>query len=230
MRRLAAVAMPAFLASAVFLTLASAGRAETIGKSPADLMLEAVKKYQENDPDGALRILNQLAAAHPNFSPAVYGQAAIHFILGRFQQASDTLQKYLSAVQGDDFAWMWAYVAQARAGNPDRGTLSEVQALADPASWLYKTLDLFLGATSPDDYLKAAKETPKLQRDNTVCRAHFFIAEFHLLSKNAVKAKEAFQACVDQKGDFLWEREMSRAELKKLQEKPQAKEEPDSKG
>jgi lipoprotein NlpI len=184
---------------------------------------KALDKYKAGDVDGALDGYRTALAMQKDFPAAVYGQAAILFVKGDFQAASNGLQSYMNDVESDNFAWMWAYVAQARAGNPDRPTLSQMQAMVDEGTWFYSTLSLFLGTVSPEKYLADAKQSEDATRAEAVCRAQWLVAESYILAKDNDKAKAALTACVEAPGPFQWEREMGKAELKRIQEPPAPK-------
>ena len=173
-------------------------------KSAADFVNDGVKKYEAGDLAGALADFNTAAEKQKDLPQAVYGQAAVQFILGHYEQATKLLQKYLENNKIDNFAWMWSYVAEAHWTGQDKGTLSSMQAMTDEGTWFFNSLGLFLGNVTPQNYLKAAKETPEKERPEMLVRTYWLIGESYLLNDAKDKARENFDLTVKEKGPFQW--------------------------
>jgi lipoprotein NlpI len=185
-------------------------------KMANDLASTGVSQYQAGDMTAALDSFNKAIAMQKDCLMAIYGKAAIQFIQGKYQDSANSLEAYLGDTHSDTFAWMWSYVAQARGGSSDKGSLSQMQAMTDEGTWFYTVLGLFLGTSTPENLMSVVKDTEKPRLDAARLRAQFFIGESYLLAGDKAKAKDAFQACVDMAGPFQWERELAKAEIKQI--------------
>lgn len=203
--------------------------------SANDLVADGVKLYTDGKDRKALASFQKALALEEGHAPAAHGAASILFVGGKFQDAQDTLQKYLLKVSTDRYAWMLAWICQERAGYGERAMLSQVGALVDEHSWFGETLNLFLGHLTPEAYIKRVggngavdpKTTGKGEavkaliekRARKACTARFFAAEACASRGNRAKAREYFQAAIDSQKGFQWEKEMARAELARFKEK-----------
>ncbi len=190
-----------------------------------DLVQKGISDYQAGNTVDATKAFDQALGENKQFPPAVYGKAALQFIDGKFGDSQGTLQAYMNAemggVQGnmtDPYAWMWAYIAMARTQGADRAMLTDMQALVSGGSWFGQTVNLFLGQTPPDKYMTAVMEMnagPDMAGPMTV-RSNFMVGEALLTNGKAADSRKYFQAAADAPGSFQWDREMAKAELKRI--------------
>jgi len=217
------VLLPTILVAVTLIAASLYAGGNKTGQDAAKAVDDGILKYKAGDMDGALALFGQALNLQKDMPQAVYGKAAILFIEGKFGDATDVLQAYMANNIGDNFAWMWAYIASARNGNSDKATLTDMQAVTEENSWLGMTLPLFLGQTSPGDYIDRVKEgaaTAGNMAGPELVRAQFMAAEAVLLNGDKTQAGKLFQAAADAPGSFQWEREMAKAELKRLKGGP----------
>jgi lipoprotein NlpI len=203
-----------------------AGEAQNPAKTAANdraegLVRDGITKYQAGDPGGALADFNKALDEQKDLASAHYARAAVQLVMGKFTDASDTLQKWVAMNQADTYAWMLAYIANARGGNADRATLSSMQAITEENSWLGQTLALYMDTMTPDAYVKNVKEmttaaTGKKMEAAVMARTHFVVGEALLLKGDKDGAAKHFKMAVDATDSFQWEREMAKSELQRL--------------
>jgi lipoprotein NlpI len=217
------LAMLAVAAGPVWAAEAAKPAKVPVNAKATGLVDDGMAKYQAGNLDGAMADFTKAYEEQKTIAQAYYGRAGVQFVMGKFTDASETLQKLLAVTQDDKYAWMLAYVANARGGNADRGALSSMQALTDEGSWFGQTLALFMDQMSPEDYLRSVKEASKgpgkTITDAETVRTHFMVAEALLIKNDKDAAATHFKMAVDTKGDFQWEREMAKSELDRLEKK-----------
>jgi tetratricopeptide (TPR) repeat protein len=216
------------LAAVLALEAASAWPAEKAsakapaGGKAAGLVSNGVAKYQAGDRDGALVDFSRAIQAQKDYGPAYYAKASLLFVMGKYTDASDVLQKWVADNQNDTYGWMLAYVANARGGNADRGTLSGMQGLTDEGSWLGQTLALYMDQITPEKYIKAVKQISapgKRVEEAEMVSTNFFVGEALLIKGDKEGAAKYLKASADSEGPFQWAREMCKADLGRM-EKP----------
>ncbi len=202
----------------------------------ARLTEQGVNNYLEEDMDAALRDFTRAFEADKHYAPAAHARAAMHFIRGDFGAVDGVLQEYMWDGPGDPDAWILGWIAQMRAGYGSRGMISQIRALVDARTWFADTLDVFLGTLDPEEYLRNVRAhvaVPPLEPDEVEdeeelaeiyttawrqqqVRALFYVGQAHIIHNRPEEAVEALEKAVETPGPFQWEREMARADIRRL--------------
>ncbi len=158
--------------------------------------------------DDALRL-------EPGNVPALFGKGVAQWSQDNFDDAVATLEALAPLSPKDGYTTLWLAIAHASAHKSNDGLKAWSQTV-DRKTWPGPLVGLFAGESSPDAVLQAAQASDEVSRDNNLCEAQFYVAEWHLLrSETAAALPYLHQAAQTCPGNNL-ERETTSAELKRL--------------
>ena len=152
----------------------------------------------------------------PGSTYAALWRAQLLFELGRFDDATDALQRLVAVNPQLAEGAIWLTLAQSRAGHKTDDALKPVAQGRDLKEWPGPVVSLYLGQISRDAVQAAAKNpNPKVARYRS-CQAAFYFAELDLGAGQVEVAKLELQQAVDTclKG-FAYFR-MAKAELGRI--------------
>ena len=124
---------------------------------------------------------------------AFRGRGRVYFYQGKFKDAVTDFEHAIALDSGDEYALIWRYLSQTRAGVDGKADLTVAAAKLKDKSWPYPIISYYLGTTSGDDLLVAAKNpNPSTQADQE-CGADTYLAEGEALHKNKAAAIRLFK-------------------------------------
>lgn len=176
----------------------------------------------DNDLDMALGLDTKRAA-----SLREKGRAAAY--RGDFDRAASEFSLALKNAKGEAVVYgtLWMYIALARAGRPETGTLQQVSSQINPGQWPFPLFLMYLGEISPQAAIEAAASP--IANDDLMrkCEAWFYVGEKYLIDGDVDRAREAFQAAVATDVTQFLEHDWAARELERLNEsKPAVTKEP----
>lgn len=143
--------------------------------------------------DRSLADLNAVAgsSSHPlPEAPFFFGERGVdNFALGRFAAAAQDFSRVLALDPGDQYAALWRYVAQGRAGARDTYELARQTARVRADEWPHPLVLLYLGTATRAQALGAASGGDPDAHEDRRCEAAFFIGEYTLLQGDANGAR-----------------------------------------
>ena len=116
----------------------------------------------------------------------------------------------------DAYAVLWLYLAQARDGKEGKGELEENVARLDLQGWPQPIFNLYLGKTTPEAVLAAARDADQKKEREKQCQAYLFLGQYALAQENRTEAVRLFKQAIDTGATTVTEYHIARAELKRL--------------
>jgi tetratricopeptide (TPR) repeat protein len=148
----------------------------------------------------ALEDFNKSIQLEPDYALAYRNLGSTYFFLGQFDKAKASYEPVLgmnSSSQDVYYAVIWHYLSQKRAGKAEAVRLSEYTARLDLTKWPGPVLELFLGKTTPEGLLAAAKDRYKTLENQKLCEAYFYLGQYYLIMGEESMGRTMFQRCLD---------------------------------
>ncbi len=146
----------------------------------------------QGKPDEAIADRKALTAVFPTVSSYRSQLGKLEWQLGRYQDAKADLEATRQMNAGDTYAvvWIWLTIFKlgAEPSDADKLTLAN-----PPKAWPGPVLQLFGGATTPDDVLTAAATGNATTAPGRQCEANFYVAEWYLRQHDTAKAQDLLQ-------------------------------------
>ncbi len=142
----------------------------------------------------------QQLALNPKDAAAFANRGFARFFTGEFAEAAQDFQSALELQPTALHLAIWRYLAQSRAGNPEKAK-TELQKFLEsesgPQGWVAESGRFLLGETSAEDLLAIAEgNIDKKVSAAQLCEAEFLIGQQDILSGNPEAAKAHFEAAV----------------------------------
>ncbi|MBL6749848.1 MAG: tetratricopeptide repeat protein [Nevskia sp.] len=149
-----------------------------------------------------------------------YGEAAQDFS-DALNSQSDSLLASLgeagsSAETDKQYRLIWRYVARARSGADGRTELQSGAESLHPEYWPYPIIAFFLGKTTQDQLMAAAKDPDPQQQRGHLCEAAAWLGESRLIANDAAGAAAQLQTARDQCPANFTEHQLAVAELRRM--------------
>ena len=184
--------------------------------SAAAFLGRATAYDRKGDPDRAIQDYNQVLRLVPTDAEALRARGILRFVLGQYAAAQPDLAEAAALNPTDAYAPLWRYLARARAGQEGRADLAASAQRLDLATWPGPVVALYLGNTTPEALLAAARNSdPQTQREQQ-CEAYFFLREQALLRGDHAEALRLFRATLDTGVTRFFQYDAARAELRRL--------------
>jgi tetratricopeptide (TPR) repeat protein len=187
----------------------------------------------KGDYEHAVSDYSQSLSLKPRNADAHVGLGTARFFLGRFADAaqdfsdamntqSDSLLSTLSASGGASaetdlqYRLIWRYVARTRGGSDGRGELEAASGPLHTDQWPYPIVAFFLGKSSAEQLLDAAKTPDPQQQKGHLCEVAAWTGEARLIAGDNAGAIAQFQAARSQCPADFTEHQLALAELRRL--------------
>ena len=141
-----------------------------------------------------------------------------NFFLGRYPAASDDYVNSLNRNPDNLYAGLWLYLARENSGQDGRPELTYVVKRRDLFYWPGPVADLFLGNSSTEEVLQAARD-PFLDEQSQLeqsCEAYYYAGQYALLRGDQAEAARLFRAAVATGVTAFIEYSASRLALERL--------------
>ncbi len=159
----------------------------------------------------AILDFNEALRLNPNDGDALGDRGYAHFFLGEFGDA----QQDLGRMRNYPYPAIWLYLARSRAGQPAQTDLATDAAKLNLKAWPSPVVNLFLGKTTPELFLAAAKDKdPKKDREQH-CEAYFYLGQKALIAGKQDEANKMFQKSLDTHVTTFYEYMGAQAELQR---------------
>ena len=168
------------------------------------------------DYDRAIQDFDQALRLNPNLADAFTNRARVRFYQGKFAEAVPDFAKTVGLAPNDPYTILGLYLAEARAGQDGRADLTRNVPRLGLKEWPAPVVSLFLGGTTPQAVLDAAKAPDARRQREQECEAYFYVGEHLLLQGNRDEAIRMFRASVATGVTIFVEYEWARAELGRL--------------
>ncbi|HYB73596.1 MAG TPA: tetratricopeptide repeat protein [Candidatus Sulfotelmatobacter sp.] len=183
----------------------------------ADALNNRGVAYQfKGDYDRAIQDFDQALRLNPNHADAFTNRARVRFYQGKFREAVPDFAKAVGLVPNDPYTIIGLYLAQARAGQDGRADLTRNAARLSLKEWPAPVVSLYLGSTTPQAVLDAAKAPDARRQREQECEAYFYVGQHHLIQGRKDEAIRMFRASVATGVTIFVEYEWARAELSRL--------------
>lgn len=146
-------------------------------------------RYQD-----AVRDFTRLLKLDPKAAAAAYNRGRAHYALQDFKQAAEDFALALKLRANNPYAALRLYLAQSHLGKGDEAVLKQGIKRLDPAVWPRPLLELFAGTGTDPALIAGINELPPKLRSDVLCEAQYYLGERALLTGDAAKAREYFQA------------------------------------
>ena len=161
------------------------------------------------DYDQAIKLNPQDAAANK-----YRGQS--NFYLARYGAAAADLGRAFELGRDDAYVALWQHLALIRDRRPGESKLRDHAAKLDANKWPAPVIRMYLGTTTADQLLAAARNAdPKTARDQ-LCEAYFYLGQAALNRGDRGEAARLFQLTVDTGPTTFIEYKAAKAELARL--------------
>jgi tetratricopeptide (TPR) repeat protein len=143
------------------------------------------------------------------------------FAVGDFDGAAESFAKALETGPPDAYLPIWHYLALARAesGADAIGDLSEAREWLMGDLWPRAIYDLFIERADPAGLIDKAWITGDQETRELKVQAHFFLAQFHLLTGDRTAAHQHFEAVLAADIGHLHHTTLARFELERMEDK-----------
>jgi len=123
-------------------------------------------------------------------------RARMRFFLGDFEGAEKDFLTYVALRPDRVYFALFAYIASARAGRPNRQTLRLVRSKMSTETWPGAAVKLFAEEMSPQECLKIASAPDPRKNRQQLCEAHFHVAHYYLIKGDRERAREHLKKCL----------------------------------
>jgi tetratricopeptide (TPR) repeat protein len=163
----------------------------------------------------AIADLSQAIQLRPNEGASYFDRGIVHFYQGDFAAA----QLDLARIRTYNYSALWLYLARARSGQEARKALSKDAAAMDLKVWPGPVIKHYLGDTTPESVLAAARGSDPTKQQEQLCEAYFYLGELALIAGEQDKARQFFRQTLDTQVTTFYEYAGAQQELKVLQAK-----------
>ncbi|MFQ5657704.1 MAG: tetratricopeptide repeat protein [Candidatus Methylomirabilales bacterium] len=166
--------------------------------------------------DRAIKDYNKAVRLKPDFALAYEGRGNTRFYLGHFSEAVRDHERSLSIDPSDIYSALWLYLARERSRQDGRHELARNAGKADLNGWPGPVVSLFLGKTTPQQVLAAAKDSDQRKQREQECEAFFYVGQYYLLRGNRGESARLFRKALDTGITGFYEYSGAKVELKRL--------------
>jgi tetratricopeptide (TPR) repeat protein len=166
-------------------------------KDPKYLAERGAAHANKRDLARALADLERAIAEAPDHAIGWFERGRIRFESGDFKAASADFARAAELDPADGFRVLWAYLAAARAGDPEAGKALAIRADAlDLSDWPGPLIEVFLGRRAPETVTEA--EAPAgWERTGRRVEIEFYLAMRDLLGGDAETARRRLNTARD---------------------------------
>lgn len=177
--------------------IADYGAAFEKSNDPKFLAERGAAYANKRDVPHALADLERAIAEAPDYAVGWFERGRIRFEGGDFKGAAADLNRAAELEPEDGFRVLWAYIAAARAGDPDAAkTLATRADALDLSDWPGPLVEVFLGRRTPESVSEA--EAPEgWERTGRRVEIEFYLAMRDLLGGDAATARKRLRAARD---------------------------------
>jgi tetratricopeptide (TPR) repeat protein len=145
--------------------------------------------YGKKDYDRAIADYTKLIWLEPKNAHAFSYRGYIHFYKGTFKESAADLRRAVE-LDNDACAMLFRYLALARLGEPAVPELEANARRLTTKEWPFAAIELLAGKRSPE-------ELPAAGNPDEICRAHFYIGQWHLLRGDKGSAAASLKTAAD---------------------------------
>ena len=125
-----------------------------------------------------------------------FNRGLAYFYNSKFEKAESDFEQCLELDSQDAHAMIWLYLNRQRGGRTGELQLVAQSKNMKPRHWPHPVVFMLLDHLTPELLLEDTLDSdPKVEKEH-LGEAYFFIAQYHLLRGQDVKAKENFKQCV----------------------------------
>ena len=132
----------------------------------------------------AIRDYDEARRLDPDHGDTHTRRGRTHFYLARFAKAAADLGHAVDASPESHYKVLWLYLAEARSGNGSQAALERNAKKLDLGEWPGPVVRLYLGDTSKDSVLAAARDSGPQRQKEKQCEAYFYLGQLALLDGN----------------------------------------------
>jgi tetratricopeptide (TPR) repeat protein len=159
--------------------------------------------------DRAIADFSEAIRIDTDHSNAYDHRGQIYFYKGNFAAAAADFRR-VDDLNGNPYAMLWLFLAQARAGKNSAAELTADVARLKNKDWPYAVIDFYLGRRTLDE-MRAAAVNP-----GEKCEAAFYAGQWHLLRRQLADARPELQVAAHTCPKTFIEYSGAVAELKRL--------------
>jgi tetratricopeptide (TPR) repeat protein len=177
----------------------------------------------------ALADFNKSIGLDPDYALAHRNLGNTYFFLGQFDKAKASYEPVLnmgSSSQEVYYATIWHYLSLKRAGSSEAVRLDAHTNRLDLTEWPGAVLELFLGRTTPEGLLAAAKDRDKTAENQKLCEVYFYLGQYYLIMGEESKGRTMFERCLDTGVKVFIEYQGAKIELNRQKEKHEKPKDP----
>ncbi|AWB67088.1 lipoprotein NlpI [Saccharobesus litoralis] len=150
----------------------------------------------EQDFANAYDAFDSVQELKPGHSFAYLNRGIALYYGKRYELAVDDLQAFIKEKPQDPYPVIWLYLAQ-REVNAEQAYqgLQQAKAQLDPNNWAISVIDLYLGKSSPDDFITGLRHLNSAEVDLTkqACEAYFYLAKYYQQTNEPLMAETYFK-------------------------------------
>jgi lipoprotein NlpI len=128
----------------------------------------------------------------PALSQAFGNRGWARILKGQFRQAAADFEAEIQA-RGRPMAWLWRYLAVARAGEVAKAALDLAAGAFEPGQWPWPIVQLFRGELTAEAAVQASRHSDLAVEERQRCEAFFYNAERRLIANDRAGATTDFQ-------------------------------------
>ena len=165
--------------------------------------------------DRAIKDYNKAVRIKPDFAGAYKGLGTTRFYSGHFPEAARDFKRSLSIDSSDMYSALWLYLAHERSAQSGRQELARTAAKVDLSDWPGPVVLLFLGKTTPQQVLAAAKHSDQRKQREQEREAFFYVGQYYLLRGDRGESARLFRKALDTGITGFYEYDGAKVELER---------------
>jgi len=194
-------------------------------ENPAGYTLRAGVYRRMGQYDKALADRSKVIAMRPEHFEGYISRAVLHFDMGQFERVLADAEKAIEiAPEAGFYAQVLRFEARARLGRDGTADLTAFRRTVDDDVLMLPMVRMLLGEITPQAYLAGETDTNVWADRTRRCRAHYHLAQFHLIHHDVASARDHLNKCLATGLKGAGYHLAARAELKRLRKPPQADE------
>jgi tetratricopeptide (TPR) repeat protein len=178
--------------------------------------------WSANDPEAASSDFERALAIDATSMHSHLGLGITKLMVGDVDAAKKCLDQATAEQDGaTDYAQLFRWLAYAHSQQREQAntSLSEYARRRTPRGnddWPGTLIDFMLGKLNVEDVMKAAESSNEFRQRDRLCEAHFYAAQWHLLTGDQNQAIPLFEKCIESGQTQFYEYHAANAALKKL--------------
>jgi lipoprotein NlpI len=175
--------------------------------------------YKQNgDLDLAIADYDKIIRMNPQAAGGYFYRGLVHWQNGSLSKSFSDFDQSGRLNPKSAYAALWRELLARRSEQPSR--LAEAATQLDMTKWPAPIVNLFLGASAPEQVLSAADDPDQRRKKPQVCEANFYSAEFALQRGSREDAQRLFEMAAAECPKSFIEGPASNVELKALTKNP----------